>query len=57
MVDAVEPDALSAGDRAARVLRGGSFAAVPAHCRSAHRDAAPPDTSFANLGFRVVTEP
>ncbi|MHC4210971.1 MAG: SUMF1/EgtB/PvdO family nonheme iron enzyme [Planctomycetota bacterium] len=56
VVDAVDPEALSAGDPAPRVLRGGSFAATPAHCRAAHRDAAPPDSSFVTVGFRVVME-
>jgi formylglycine-generating enzyme required for sulfatase activity len=42
--------------RAPRVLRGGSFASVPAHCRSAHRDAARPGATFVTVGFRVVME-
>ncbi len=43
-------------DRAPRVLRGGSFVSVPAHCRSAHRDAARPGATFVTVGFRVVME-
>jgi formylglycine-generating enzyme required for sulfatase activity len=54
--DAVDPEALSTGDPAPRVMRGGSFSATPAHCRSAHRDAGPPDSSFVTVGFRVVME-
>ncbi len=43
-------------ERAPRVLRGGSFAAPPAHCRAAHRDASRPDSRFVTAGFRVVME-
>jgi len=43
-------------ERAPRVLRGGSFASVPAHCRSAHRDAARPGATLVTVGFRVVME-
>ncbi|MCH7799392.1 MAG: SUMF1/EgtB/PvdO family nonheme iron enzyme [Planctomycetes bacterium] len=43
-------------DPAPRVLRGGSFASLPAHCRAAHRDASRPDSSFVATGFRIVLE-
>jgi formylglycine-generating enzyme required for sulfatase activity len=52
----VDPEALSSGNPAPRVMRGGSFAATPAHSRAAHRDASPPDSSFVTVGFRVVME-
>ncbi|MHC4948845.1 MAG: SUMF1/EgtB/PvdO family nonheme iron enzyme, partial [Planctomycetota bacterium] len=55
-VDPTGPSGDASNDRAPRVLRGGSFAAPPAHCRSAHRDASAPDTRFATHGFRVVCE-
>jgi formylglycine-generating enzyme required for sulfatase activity len=55
-VDAVDPEAMSAGDPAPRVMRGGSFAATPAQCRAAHRDAGPPESSFVTVGFRVAME-
>ena len=44
------------GERWPRVLRGGSFASLPAACRAAHRDASPPNSSFVTVGFRVVLE-
>ncbi|MHC4414568.1 MAG: SUMF1/EgtB/PvdO family nonheme iron enzyme [Planctomycetota bacterium] len=50
------PRSTSAVDRLPRVLRGGSFAAPAARCRSAHRDASPPSSRFVTLGFRVVLE-
>jgi formylglycine-generating enzyme required for sulfatase activity len=56
VVDAVAPEAMSAGDQGPRVMRGGSFAATPAQCRAAHRDAGPPGSSFVTVGFRVVME-
>jgi sulfatase modifying factor 1 len=56
VADVVDAEALSAGDPAPRVMRGGSFAASPAFCRAAHRDAGPPGASFVTVGFRVVME-
>jgi formylglycine-generating enzyme required for sulfatase activity len=56
VVDAVGPEAMSTGDPAPRVMRGGSFAATPAQCRAAHRDAGPPESSFVTVGFRIVME-
>ena len=56
VVDAVDPEAMSTGDPAPRVMRGGSFAATPAQCRVAHRDAGPPGSSFVTVGFRIVME-
>ena len=53
--DPVGPSAAT-GDRSPRVLRGGSFASLPAACRAAHRDASPPNSSFVTVGFRVVLE-
>jgi formylglycine-generating enzyme required for sulfatase activity len=53
--DPVGPS-VAVGDRAPRVLRGGSFASLPAACRAAHRDASPPNSSFVTVGFRVVLE-
>ncbi len=47
---------VATGDRSPRVLRGGSFASLPAACRVAHRDAGPPNSSFVTVGFRVVLE-
>ena len=47
---------VASGDRMPRVLRGGSFASLPAACRAAHRDAGPPNSSFVTVGFRVVLE-
>ncbi len=46
----------AAGGSSPRVLRGGSFASLPAACRAAHRDASPPNSSFVTVGFRVVLE-
>ena len=43
-------------DGAPRVVRGGSFAAPPAHCRGDHRDATTPESSFVTHGFRIVLE-
>jgi formylglycine-generating enzyme required for sulfatase activity len=56
VVDAVGPEAMSTGNPAPRVMRGGSFAATPAQCRAAHRDAGPPESSFVTVGFRIVME-
>jgi formylglycine-generating enzyme required for sulfatase activity len=56
VVDAVDPEAMSMGNPAPRVMRGGSFAATPAQCRAAHRDAGPPGSSFVTVGFRIVVE-
>lgn len=52
----LDPVATSNAERAPRVLRGGSFAATPAGCRAARRDASRPDVSFVTVGFRVVME-
>ncbi|TDJ57882.1 MAG: hypothetical protein E2O40_02235 [Planctomycetota bacterium] len=54
-IDPVGPS-VAIGDRSPRVLRGGSFASLPAACRAAHRDASPPNSSFVTVGFRVVLE-
>jgi formylglycine-generating enzyme required for sulfatase activity/serine/threonine protein kinase len=37
-----------------RPVRGGAWSSFASHCRLGFRDAAPPDTRAANLGFRVV---
>ncbi len=55
--DAIDPTGPRFGDeRTPRVLRGGSFAAPPARCRAAHRDASRPDSRFVTAGFRLVLE-
>jgi formylglycine-generating enzyme required for sulfatase activity len=36
------------------VIRGGDYNDIGAHCRSAARDMAPPETKRAGLGFRVA---
>ena len=53
--DPTGPTAATEGRRS-HVLRGGSFASVPAACRAAHRDASPADSSFVTVGFRIVLE-
>ena len=45
-----------AANESPRVLRGGSFAAPPARCRAAHRDASRPSASFVTTGFRIILE-
>ncbi|MCX6907660.1 MAG: SUMF1/EgtB/PvdO family nonheme iron enzyme, partial [Verrucomicrobia bacterium] len=42
------------GNPSARVLRGGSFASVPAGCRCAFRSAYSPSESDSSFGFRLV---
>jgi formylglycine-generating enzyme required for sulfatase activity len=39
-----------------RVMRGGSWGAPDNRCRSAARNAHPPDTPVPNIGFRVVCD-
>jgi formylglycine-generating enzyme required for sulfatase activity len=39
-----------------RVQRGGSWASLPEHCRSAFRIAALPEVSETSCGFRVVID-
>ncbi|MEO0759722.1 MAG: formylglycine-generating enzyme family protein [Cyanobacteria bacterium J06648_16] len=46
---------LTEDDKAARVLRGGSWGYFPRYCRSAYRDFNNPDSRFSNIGFRVVS--
>ncbi len=43
-------------DRLFRVLRGGSWDLLPAHCRSARRYGQPPSTRHWSVGFRVLRE-
>ncbi|MBN2182479.1 MAG: formylglycine-generating enzyme family protein [Sedimentisphaerales bacterium] len=50
----VDPPGPSSGD--ARVLRGGSWYHNPRNCRSADRYWGAPDSSFSNIGFRVVCD-
>lgn len=42
------------GKQAWRILRGGSWANKPAHCRSAHRSGYPLNSLNRAIGFRVV---
>ncbi len=53
---AENPTDSAGAEGAPRVIRGGSFAASPAHCRTDHRDASAPDSCFVTYGFRVVLE-
>ena len=40
--------------RISRILRGGSFSTIPAHCRSANRYKANPDRKDRDFGFRIA---
>ena len=42
---------------ARRLLRGGSWAALPGGCRSAYRDRGAPEDAGSLVGFRVVCLP
>jgi formylglycine-generating enzyme required for sulfatase activity len=42
------------GDARFRMVRGGSFTALPAQCRSASRDQFPRDTRLTNTGMRAA---
>lgn len=51
-VEGRSPEDVSSGET--RVLRGGAVVSVAAACRSAHRNAASPQSRTANYGFRLV---
>ena len=46
-----------AGEKARRLLRGGSWFNYPRNCRSATRNHDVPGDSYINYGFRVVCLP
>ena len=54
--NAKNEDPQGPGSGSSRVLRGGGWYIIPAHCRSAHRTWHAPDYRHGNFGFRVAVD-